>query len=740
MGYEIKIELEELRKRKLFLATPCYGGQMAGMFGRSVADLSALCVQHGVQLMIYFLFNESLITRARNYCCLPASSEILTKDGIKTIKEIVDTKYNGLVQSLDENGNFVWREITNYWSRPNLDKKWVSVKTSKMRKKLICTDDHQIAVFNDPMNPVVYYTQAKDSIGKYSTRIIRNDNKNHAENALYNKEQLSAIVGMLMGDAYISDTGAVQINHGEYQEIYAKHKIDLLGGNIKEFVDVTKMGKKGFIRDKYIGHKLTIPTTCQTKYLRNIAYDFKGEKQIGQLLQYLDPIGLAYWYMDDGSYRSGESNGAKPTASLATHGFNYDSQILIQQYFKTNYNIDAEIKKQKEYYYINFNHENSLKFWKLISEYIHPMMNYKLPQQYYSNISQRSILSNKKLEFSGALIKDVIEINDNRVKNSNLYDIEVKGTHNFVANRTVVHNCDEFMRSDATHLMFIDSDIGFNPHDVLALLAMQGEDSKYDVLAGPYPKKCISWEKIKHAVDRGFADQNPNNLENFVGDYVFNPKSGMSQIPINEPVQVSEAGTGFMMIRKSTLQKYKEAYPYLSYRPDHVRTEAFDGSREIHAYFDCTIDRGYDIGDLQNVIRDFNEGHLTPDEFKKSSSALLDREKTSTKRYLSEDYNFCYYVQKMGGQVWFCPWMRLQHVGTYIFGGSLADLAAIGAPATADAIALKKQMEATKKAQQVAGMMPQLPMPRPPVDPNINPVTGEKGTLLPGLGGAPLKK
>jgi hypothetical protein len=34
--------------------------------------------------------------------------------------------------------------------------------------------------------------------------------------------------------------------------------------------------------------------------------------------------------------------------------------------------------------------------------------------------------------------------------------------------------------------------------------------------------------------------------------------------------------------------------------------------------------------------------------------------------------------------------MQLQHVGTYIFGGSLADLASIGASATADADQLKK--------------------------------------------------
>lgn len=206
---------------------------------------------------------------------------------------------------------------------------------------------------------------------------------------------------------------------------------------------------------------------------------------------------------------------------------------------------------------------------------------------------------------------------------------------------------DEFLRSGATHLMFIDSDIGFNPQDILALLAIQTDESPYDVIGGPYPKKCISWEKIKQAVDKGVADKDPNILEKFVGDYVFNPKSHQKEIPIGEPVEVLEIGTGFMMVRRKTFEDYEKAFPHLHYKPDHVRTEHFDGSREIMAYFDCIID-------------------------------------PESKRYLSEDYMFCYNVQKMGSKVWFCPWMQLQHVGSYVFGGSLADLASIGASATAD--------------------------------------------------------
>jgi hypothetical protein len=216
---------------------------------------------------------------------------------------------------------------------------------------------------------------------------------------------------------------------------------------------------------------------------------------------------------------------------------------------------------------------------------------------------------------------------------------------------------DEFMRSGDSHLMFIDSDIGFNANDVIALLALQSEnpdDDQYDIIAGPYPKKCISWEKIKMAVDKGFADEDPNTLEKYVGDYVFNPAGDKSEIPLGEPVEVLEAGTGFMMIRRNTFDKFAEAYPQQMYKPDHVRTEHFDGSREIMAFFDTPI---------------------CPD----------------TKRYLSEDYMFCQWTRKAGMKVWFCPWMQLQHVGMYVFGGSLVDLAQIGAAATADVGQLNKK-------------------------------------------------
>lgn len=253
---------------------------------------------------------------------------------------------------------------------------------------------------------------------------------------------------------------------------------------------------------------------------------------------------------------------------------------------------------------------------------------------------------------------------------------------------------DEFMRSDCTHMMFIDSDIGFDANDIMGMLALMSDDSEYDVLCGPYPKKCISWEKIKAAVDMGVADEDPNVLERFVGDYVFNPAGGKNSIRLDQPEEVLESGTGFMMIRRSALEKFAKEYPHFNYRPDHVRTAAFDGSREILAYFDATIDNKilYIHKELEEFYR------LNPEATKEDVMAFVADTKNSafgfeySNRYLSEDYLFCQMSRKIGLKIWLCPWIKLVHTGSYSFGGSLADIASIGVSATADPSKLGKRV------------------------------------------------
>jgi len=230
------------------------------------------------------------------------------------------------------------------------------------------------------------------------------------------------------------------------------------------------------------------------------------------------------------------------------------------------------------------------------------------------------------------------------------YGVETR--FSFIFNESLITRArnylvDEFLRSEFSHLLFIDSDVHFDPKDVIAMLALDK-----DVIGAPYPKKSIRWGAVKEAVIRN-PNIDPAELEKVTGDYVFNAVSGTGQFNIGEPLQVLELGTGFMMIKREVFPKWKEQYPEFSYRPDHVGQANFGGDRYIHAYFDTVIDSKRTI----NVAGE-------------------QKEVGGSDRYLSEDYHFCQFWRNMGGEIWLCPWMQTYHIGTYAFHGNLAAVAA----------------------------------------------------------------
>ena len=213
------------------------------------------------------------------------------------------------------------------------------------------------------------------------------------------------------------------------------------------------------------------------------------------------------------------------------------------------------------------------------------------------------------------------------------YGIKIK--FSFLFNESLITRArnylvDEFLnRSDCTHLLFLDSDIHFDPKDVIG---------------GPYPKKAIKWRSVKKALQKN-PDMDESALAQVTGDYVFNPVKGTAKFSVTEPLEVLEIGTGFMMVKREVFPKFAEAYPQLHYKPDHVGQAHFDGTRYIHAYFDTLID-----------TKDSATGG-------------------GTDRYLSEDYMFCQLWRKLGGSIWLCPWMRTDHIGTYHFRGDMPAVA-----------------------------------------------------------------
>jgi len=56
----------ETKRPHLFLATPCYGGQLHATFALSLLLLQGACRDLGIPLHVQFITSDSLITRARN--------------------------------------------------------------------------------------------------------------------------------------------------------------------------------------------------------------------------------------------------------------------------------------------------------------------------------------------------------------------------------------------------------------------------------------------------------------------------------------------------------------------------------------------------------------------------------------------------------------------------------------------------------------------------------------------------
>jgi hypothetical protein len=185
----------------------------------------------------------------------------------------------------------------------------------------------------------------------------------------------------------------------------------------------------------------------------------------------------------------------------------------------------------------------------------------------------------------------------------------------------------DFMKSDATHLMFIDADIGFNPQDIPRMLM-----ADKDIICGIYPKKEINWVEVTQAVKAGVP---PDQLSQHTGAFVLNLPSGVQSATgnINEPIEIANGGTGFMLIKRKVFDTLADKVP--SYTNDMYH--AVDTVREV------------------KVIREY-------------FATSIDEE---SNRLLSEDYHFCKIARQAGFKVWCAPWASFSHTGSYNFSGQL---------------------------------------------------------------------
>jgi len=174
-------------------------------------------------------------------------------------------------------------------------------------------------------------------------------------------------------------------------------------------------------------------------------------------------------------------------------------------------------------------------------------------------------------------------------------------------------------KTDCTHMIFIDADISFRPDDVISML-----QCNRPVIGGMYLKKNIDWNAVKKNV---LNPETPKrNIFDGAFDYAMfldNPEELMAlDRTIRKPFPVKYLATGFMMIRRDTLERLRD--------------------KVMH--YELKGEKRYNFFELRKVSDDL---------------------------YLSEDLSFCHLCGENGIQIELAPWINLVHTGNMGFGEHL---------------------------------------------------------------------
>ncbi|NPD67847.1 hypothetical protein HN018_10760 [Lichenicola cladoniae] len=174
----------------------------------------------------------------------------------------------------------------------------------------------------------------------------------------------------------------------------------------------------------------------------------------------------------------------------------------------------------------------------------------------------------------------------------------------------------------ATHILFVDADISFEPEQVFRLLR-----AAKPIAAGIYPLKTYHWDRACR--DRAAAGE---EAESAGLHYVGEPEPAGTMIRDGDFVTGISAGTGFMLIERTTIAALSAAHPETRYRGTHAYSATMPAATDNHALFDCQIN-------------------------------------PQTGIYMSEDFTFCHRWRKLGGEIWLDTGSRLTHTGPSDFHG-----------------------------------------------------------------------
>src|SRR5258708_3467864 len=191
-----------------------------------------------------------------------------------------------------------------------------------------------------------------------------------------NRTQASILSGLLLGDGHLEavtrdQTYRLKVEHSLKQKEY----VDWLYDKFADFIRNEPYTKTKFLHEKQFSCYGF--TTCSSELFQFYAQQFyDGRKKIIPQLftQIIDPLALAIWFMDDGSFKSRHHK----TYIIHSVGYSKMDLEIVQEIFEEKFGIKIALHKQYDRWRIYFLSETADKFKKLIERYVIPSMKYKL--------------------------------------------------------------------------------------------------------------------------------------------------------------------------------------------------------------------------------------------------------------------------------------------------------------------------------------------------------------------------
>lgn len=177
-------------------------------------------------------------------------------------------------------------------------------------------------------------------------------------------KQADILIGCVLGDAYITRLGKIQIEQSAKQIEYINWKYDQLknisyGPPIKPVARYSKKYNRTFYSYRF----------WTRQYFKSWREKFYMDNKKIFFIEKISPLSLAVWYMDDGAINDGKR------AIISTESFSEEEREKIKNLFIKDFNIRPSFKKQGK---MIIGTRDSKKFFAIIKPYIISSMQYKL--------------------------------------------------------------------------------------------------------------------------------------------------------------------------------------------------------------------------------------------------------------------------------------------------------------------------------------------------------------------------